>query len=79
MRACLAILIDSFREAAASRILWIALATIVVVLLALTPLGFKTATSTQLRPLDLVDTELFLKTLAEGKAAPGLHNRNNHV
>jgi hypothetical protein len=70
MRACLAILIDSFREAAASRILWIALATIVVVLLALSPLGFKTATSTQLRPFELVDTERFLRTLAEGKAAP---------
>lgn len=70
MRACLAILIDSFREAAASRILWIALVAIVVVLLALSPLGLTTAASTQLRPFELVDTERFLRTLAEGKKTP---------
>ena len=39
MRACFAILKDSFREAAASRVLWIALIGIVVVLLAFVAAG----------------------------------------
>lgn len=67
MRACLAILKDSFREAAASRILWIALLGIMVILLALAPLGLSTMMSTQLRPFELVDTERFLKTLQEDR------------
>jgi ABC-type transport system involved in multi-copper enzyme maturation permease subunit len=69
MRACLAILKDSFREAAASRILSIALVAILVVLLALSPLGLSSAQSTQLRPFELIDTERFLKSLTEGKSA----------
>jgi len=68
MRACFAILIDSFREAAASRILLIALMAIVVVLLALSPLGLTTSVSTQLRPYELIDTERFLRSLVEGKS-----------
>ncbi len=67
MRACLAILIDSFREAAASRVLLIALLAIVVVLVALSPLGLTTSVSTQLRPFELIDTERFLRSLMEGK------------
>lgn len=71
MKAIFAILKDSFREAAASRVLWIALIAIVVVLLALAPLSFTSAPSTQLRPFELVDTELFLQTLADGPNSPG--------
>ncbi len=71
MRACLAILKDSFREAAASRVLWIALVAIVVLLLALAPLGLTSAPSTQLRPFELVDTQSFLEALAKGKKEPG--------
>ena len=71
MKAVLAILKDSFREAAASRVLLIALAAIVVVLLALAPLSFTSAPSTQLRPFELVDTQLFLQTLADGPKSPG--------
>ena len=41
MKAVFAILKDSFREAAASRVLLIALIAIVVVLLALAPLSFE--------------------------------------
>lgn len=70
MRACFAILKDSFREAAASRVLWIALIAIVVVLLALAPLGLTTVPSTQLRPYELVDTEAFLRVLAESSKTP---------
>lgn len=71
MKAVFAILKDSFREAAASRVLLIALIAIVVVLLALAPLSFTSAPSTQLRPFELVDTQLFLQTLADGAKSPG--------
>ena len=71
MKAVFAILKDSFREAAASRVLLIALIAIVVVLLALAPLSFTSAPSTQLRPFELVDTQLFLQTLADGPKSPG--------
>ncbi len=67
MRACFAILKDSFREAAASRVLSIALIGIVVVLLALSPLGLSSVPSTKLRPFELVDTEQFVKTIVDGK------------
>jgi hypothetical protein len=67
MRACLAILKDSFREAVASRILTISLVSIVVVLIAIAPLGLDNAPSTQLRPYELVDVQGFLKTLNDGR------------
>ena len=49
MRAYFAILKDSFREAIASRVLLIALAGIVVVLLLLAPFGLSTDKSTSLK------------------------------
>ena len=61
MRACLAILKDAFREAAASRILWLALGAIALVLAALAPMGLKSVPSTRLRPFELVDAEGLLK------------------
>ena len=39
MRAYLAILKDSYREAASSMVLWLALGGILLLLLALTPIG----------------------------------------
>ncbi len=78
MRAIVAILRDSFREAAASRVLWIALIAIAVVLLALAPLSLETDISNRLRPSELVDVEGFLKSLQEGKDAndtPAAHIR----
>lgn len=76
MRAILAILRDSFREAAASRVLWIALGGILLVLLALAPLGLKSVPSTRLRPYELADLEAFLKALQQGsveKNGPATH------
>ena len=69
MRAIVAILKDSFREAAASRVLWVALIAIAVVLLALAPLALETSVSNRLRPSELVDVEKFLKLLQQGKEA----------
>ena len=69
MRACLAILKDAFREAAASRILWLALGAIALVLAVLAPMGLKSVPSTRLRPFELVDTEGLLQSLQQGAAA----------
>ncbi|MGV2334542.1 MAG UNVERIFIED_CONTAM: hypothetical protein LVR18_10660 [Planctomycetaceae bacterium] len=69
MRPILAILKDAFREAWASRVLWMALAAILLVLLALSPMGLKSVTSTRLRPYELVDTEAFLRQLQQGSTA----------
>ena len=41
MRAYLAVIKDSFREALASRVLWILLVLITLLLLSLAPLGVK--------------------------------------
>lgn len=76
MRACLAILKDAFREAAASRILWLALGAIALVLAALAPMGLKSVPSTRLRPFELVDAEGLLKSLqqAASEAAGPAHH-----
>ena len=68
MRACLAILKDSFREAAASRILWLALGAIALVLGALAPMGLNSVPSTRLRPFELVDTDALVKAIQAGAA-----------
>ena len=76
MRAILAILRDSFREAAASRVLWIALGGILLVLVALAPVGLKSVPSTRLRPYELADLQAFLKALQQGsveKNGPATH------
>ncbi len=66
MTAYLAILKDSFREAMASRVLLIALAGIVVVLLLLSPFGLSTDTATELRRGELVLPERLLAKLIPG-------------
>ena len=66
MRAILAILIDAFREALASRVLWMALGAILLVLLALAPMSLDSVISTQLRPYELADTQAFLQQLRDG-------------
>jgi len=68
MRAYLAILKDSYREAAASMVLWLALGGILFLLLALSPVGLMTAANTTLRYKELVDTEKFVKALYGGRA-----------
>jgi ABC-type transport system involved in multi-copper enzyme maturation permease subunit len=66
MRAILAILIDAFREALASRVLWMALGAILLVLLALAPMSLDSVISTQLRPYELADAQAFLQQLRNG-------------
>lgn len=68
MRACLAILKDAFREAAASRILWLALGAIALVLAVLAPMGLKSVPSTRLRPFELVDAEGLVKSLQQASS-----------
>ena len=67
MRAYLAILKDSFREAKASRVLWVAIFGIIAFLLALAPFGLQTNRITQLRRSDLVDVDRFLFDLSTEK------------
>ena len=64
MRAYLAVLKDSFREAKASRVLWVAIVGIVLFLLALAPFGLQSNRITQLRRQDLVDVDRFLFDLS---------------
>lgn len=76
MRAVYAILKDSFREAAASRVLWLALGVIVLVLAAVSPLGLKTVPSTKLRPFELIDQKELITAIASGRtrdAGPERH------
>ncbi len=68
MRAYLAILKDSYREAAASLVLWLALGGVLLLLLALSPIGLLTAANTALRYQELVDPEKFVKALYDGRA-----------
>ncbi|HIE97576.1 MAG: ABC transporter permease subunit [Fuerstiella sp.] len=76
MRAYLAILKDSFREAIASRVLLIALAGIVIILLLLAPFGLGTDKSTELRRSELRQPERLLTKLVNGadeKKTPQAH------
>ncbi len=68
MKAYLAILKDSLREAAASMVLWLALGGILLLLLALLPIGLLTAANTALRHQELVDPEKFVKDLYDGRS-----------
>ncbi|MBC7966470.1 MAG: ABC transporter permease subunit [Fuerstia sp.] len=68
MKAYLAILRDSFREAAASMVMWLALGGILLLLLALLPIGLLTAANTELRHQELVDPEKLAKALYDGRA-----------
>ena len=71
MRAYLAILKDSFREALASRVLLIALVGIVVVLLLLSPFGLKYDKATELRRSEVAKPERMLAELQAGADQEG--------
>jgi ABC-type transport system involved in multi-copper enzyme maturation permease subunit len=75
MRAYLAVLKDSFREALASRVLWILLALTTLLLLAVAPIALSEKPATNLRPESLLDLPgLVSKIAAQGKsdaASPG--------
>lgn len=68
MRAYLAILKDSYREAASSMVLWLALGGILLLLLALTPIGIMTAENTELRHQELTDTDGLIKAVYNNRA-----------
>jgi len=68
MRAYFAILKDSYREAAASMVLWLALGGILLLLLVLAPVGLVTSVNTKLRYQELVDPEKFVQALVDGQS-----------
>ncbi|MEZ6059606.1 MAG: ABC transporter permease [Planctomycetaceae bacterium] len=71
MRPYLAVLKDSFREAMASRVLWIALIGIVAILLGMAPFGLNSDKATQLRRRELAHAERFTRQLYEERSAIG--------
>lgn len=71
MRAYVAILKDSFREALASRVLWIALIGIALVLLLLAPFGLNKDLATQLRSRELNNPDQLLKQLFDEREQTG--------
>ncbi|MBL8815093.1 MAG: ABC transporter permease subunit [Planctomyces sp.] len=70
MRAYIAILKDSFREAMASRVLWIALIGISLLLIALAPFGLLYDRSLQLRQTELTNYEAFAQAIRENSSNP---------
>ncbi len=75
MKPYLAIIADSFREALASRILWILLVLITLFLAALSPLGFRAEQTTEFRQGDFLDARGFVAAVHEdfdrGAPSPG--------
>jgi ABC-type transport system involved in multi-copper enzyme maturation permease subunit len=63
MRASLAVIRDSFREAIVSRVLWVLLVFITVILLALAPFGARQVSFSKLRYWDILDPEQLGKNL----------------
>src|SRR6185369_10249704 len=69
MRAYLAVLKDSFREALASRVLWILLGLTTLLLVAAAPIGLSEKPTTSLRPNSLINLPgLVLKIETQGRA-----------
>lgn len=71
IRPYVAVLKDSFREAMASRVLWIAVFGIVLLLAALLPFGLRTDVSQQLRQHEVADAEELLMSLQAGSDQTG--------
>jgi hypothetical protein len=66
MRPYLAVIIDSFRSAFASRVLWVALAAIYFFLIALAPIGYKEVFTTTFRWPDFANGTRMKAMLAKG-------------
>jgi ABC-type transport system involved in multi-copper enzyme maturation permease subunit len=77
MRPYLAVLKDSFREAFASRVLWLTMGLIAVFLLAIAPLSLTPGAATELQPGEITDSAGLLATLIEqsesNEPSPGKH------
>ncbi len=65
MRPYLAVIKDSFRAALASRVLYVMLFLITLLLLGLAPVGYKEQSTTRLRSEDVVDPLAFITRLVE--------------
>src|SRR5215471_16790483 len=65
MRPYLAIIKDSFREAIASRVLWILLVIVTVALLGIAPLSFRQVATVDLRDGDVEEWPLLIDELRE--------------
>ena len=75
MRPYVAIIGDSFHEAFASRVLWILLLLITLLLLATAPVGYREEFTKEFRPQDFRDPRAFAKAVMEeydaGETTPG--------
>jgi hypothetical protein len=70
MRPYLAVIRDSFREAFATRVLWIMLILIGVLLGLLAPLGFERALAVSLQFSDFQNPQAFIKQLRDSENSP---------
>ena len=81
MKPYLAIIADSFREALASRVLWILLILITLVLVALLPLGYRAEQMTEFRQGDFLDARGLVKAVHrdfdQGETSPGFRIWSN--
>jgi ABC-type transport system involved in multi-copper enzyme maturation permease subunit len=71
IRPYVAVLKDSFREALVSRVLWIALIGILLLLAALAPFGLRKERSMKLRQQEVADPEEFVRALEAGSREEG--------
>jgi hypothetical protein len=70
MRPYLAVIRDAFHEALVSRVLWVLLVAITLVLLALVPLGFSQSAGSYLNDEEILDREkLIERIITQGKSA----------
>lgn len=76
-RPYLAVIVDSFREALASRVLWVLMAVILLVLGVLAPFGYRTVASIVVVEREVADWPKFIIAVRDqarsAKAAPGKH------
>ncbi len=70
MRAYLAVIKDSFRETLASRVLWILMALITILLLAIAPFSLKSEAAARLERSDFRNGPAFIKALAAAENEP---------
>jgi hypothetical protein len=71
MKPYIAVLIDSFNEAVASRMLWILFAAWTVILAGIAPFGYVEEKTFELRPQELKDANGFLKQLETARKGKG--------
>ena len=71
MRPYLAIIKDSFREALASRVLWVLLVVTTLVLLAIAPVSINEVAASRLRPGEILNSRALSKKIQEEQAASG--------